>query len=112
MRVLPVQRSGRPTANAARNARRAPVIEAVAAPDRAATGRALVSLGEPLFRRLGPEAFAAGAAAPYLAQAIGQMRADDGEPARAAIAAAAYERTDAMAGFCIAAPMPAARVSA
>jgi len=112
MRVLPAQRRERPTAYAAHDARRAPVIEAVAAPVRAAAGRALVTVGAQPFWRLGPEAFAAGAAAPYLAQAIGQMRADDGVPTRAAIAAAAYERTDAMAGFCIAAPMPAARVSA
>lgn len=111
MHLLLAQRSTRPAASAARSARRAPVIEAVAAAVRGAGDRALVPAGQPLFRRLGLDGFAAGAAAAYIAQAIGQMT-DDGKAPQASTAAAAYDRADMIAAGRIAAPLPAASLSA
>lgn len=118
MQVLPAQRSGRPTDRAARTVRRTIEIDGVATPVRAAAdhttpGRALLPVGDALrFRRPVAPSFAAGAAAGYVAQAIGQTEADDAVPTLSAVAAAAYERADATADICIVAPMPAARLSA
>lgn len=107
MRVPSAQRSGRPTAHAVRAIRRTIEIDGVATADRPVPGRALLRFEHPV-----AHSFAAGAAVGYVAQAIGQSDAEAPVRLTCATAAAAYERADATAGACIAAPMPAARLSA